>query len=128
MKSWEAKLTAAMAAVIGAGVVAGLLVPGLLVPWLLASSLFMVNLILFLVFFRFMARVGPAAAAGVAVLSFLFRFGVMGLGLALMALLLPGYFLAAAVCFLVVYTLFLGLEIAAGLKGRTVIPGSGGGS
>jgi len=113
---------------LAAGLVAGIFIRPLLVPWLLASCLFLVNYALSLFFTRALTRLSTAAAAGVAVLSFGIRFGLMGLALIVVALTLKDSFLMTAVCFLLVYTLFLGLEIAVGLKGRTTAgPSASGG-
>jgi hypothetical protein len=122
------KLTTVMMVFIAAGMVAGIFIRPLLVPWLLSSSLFILNYSLSLLFMRPISRLATGAAAGVALLSFFLRFGLLGLGLIAMALALPEYFLTTAICFLVVYTLFLGLEIAVGIKGRTVAdqPAAGG--
>ena len=112
------KLATMMTIVIAAGMLVGLLVHALLLPWLLSSAIFVVNYALSLLFLAPMARLQAGAAAGVAVLSFLIRFGLIGLGLLLVALALPQYFLATAICFLAVYSAFLLLEIFVGLKGR----------
>lgn len=130
MRTLTGKLVTVMAAVIGAGSGVGLFVRPVLVPWLLASLLFLVNLGLSLVFFRLLARFSPAAAAGLALLSLALRLGLVALGLLLAGWLLPAYFAATAVSFLVVYTLFVGLEIVMGLKLRpgTGAPVSGGGA
>lgn len=116
-----------MMVTLAVGMVAGLVVRPLLVPWLLASCLFIVNYFLSLLFLKAIARLGTSAAAGVAVLSFFIRFTLMGLALVAVALALREYFVTTAVCFLLVYTLFMCLEIAAGLKGRGVArPPAGG--
>ncbi|MEK6536175.1 MAG: hypothetical protein AABZ63_01675 [Actinomycetota bacterium] len=112
------KLTTVMMVFIAAGLVAGIFIRPLLVPWLLASSLFILNYSLSLLFMRPISRLAAGAAAGVALVSFFLRFGLLGLGLIAMALALPEYFLTTAICFLLVYTLFMGLEIAVGIKGR----------
>lgn len=122
------KLTTLMMVFLAAGLVAGMIVRPLLVPWLLASCLFLVNYSISLLFMRAIPRLSNAAAAGVAVMSFFLRFGLLGLALVGVALGLPEYLLTTAVCFLLVYTLFLIFEIAVGLKGRPVTesPAAGG--
>ena len=105
------------------GMVAGIFIRPLLVPWALASCLFFLNYSISLVFMKAVPRLPAAAATGVALVSFLLRFGLLALALIGVAVGLKQYFLTTAVCFLLVYTLFLGLEIAVGLKGRPV-PGS----
>ncbi len=112
---------------LAAGLAAGIVVRPLLVPWLLASCLFIANYSISLLFSRAIPRLSVSAAAGVAVTSFLMRFGLMALALIAVALTLKEYFLTTAICFLLVYTLFLGLEIAVGLKSRTVSGGTAGG-
>lgn len=107
-----------MMGLLAAGMLAGIIVRPLLVPWLLASGLFLVNYVLSLIFLKAMSRLSSSAAAGVAVLSFVIRFGLLGLALIGVALGLKEQFLTTAICFLLVYTLFLVLEIAVGLKGR----------
>ncbi|MDO8736138.1 MAG: hypothetical protein Q7K29_03545, partial [Thermoleophilia bacterium] len=102
------------------GMVAGIIVRPLLVPWLLASCLFLANYSISLLFMRAIPRLSNAAAAGVAVMSFFIRFGLLGLALVGVALALPDQLVTTAICFLVVYTLFLVFEIAVGLKGRPV--------
>lgn len=114
-----------MTAFLAAGMVAGIFVRPLLVPWLLASGLFLLNYSLSLIFMRAIPRLSTGAAAGVALLSFFLRFGLLGLALIGVALGLKQYFVTTAICFLLVYTLFLGFEIAVGVKGRTV-PNAGG--
>ena len=114
-----------MTAFLAAGMVAGLIVRPLLVPWMLASGLFLLNYSVSLIFMRAIPRLSTSAAAGVAVLSFFLRFGLLALALTGVALGLRDYFLTTAVCFLLVYTLFLVFEIAVGLKGRAV-PQAGG--
>ena len=113
---------------LAAGLVAGIIVRPLLVPWLLASGLFLANYSISLLFMRAIPRLSNAAAAGVAVMSFFIRFGLLGLALLGVALGLPEYLLTTAICFLLVYTLFLVFEIAVGLKGRPVSdpPAAGG--
>ncbi|MHB0867679.1 MAG: hypothetical protein ACYC6B_06390 [Thermoleophilia bacterium] len=113
---------------LAAGMVAGIFVRPLLVPWSLASCLFLVNYAVSLLFMRAIPRLSTSAAAGVAVMSFFMRFGLLGLALIGVALALKEYFLTTAICFLLVYTLFLGVEIAVGLKGQTVAkaPAAGG--
>jgi hypothetical protein len=108
-----------MTVLIAAGMVAGIIVRPLLVPWLLASGLFIVNYAVSLIFMRAIVRLSTSAAAGVALVSFFMRFGLLGLALVGVALALPEYFLTTAICFLLVYTLFLGFEITVGLKGRS---------
>ncbi|GBE57185.1 hypothetical protein BMS3Abin01_00094 [bacterium BMS3Abin01] len=122
------KLTTMSGLLMAAGLAVGMVYRPLLVPWLLASCLFAVNFALSLVFFKAMSRLSTSAAAGVAVISFLLRLGLMGLGLVAIAVALPEYFLFTAVCFLAVYTLFFGLEIALGIKGRGMVrpPAAGG--
>lgn len=122
------KLTTLMMVFLAAGVVAGLAYRPLLVPWLIASCLFIVNYFVSMLFMRGATRLSTGAAAGVAITSFFLRFGLLGLALITVALTLRDQFLATAICFLVVYTLFLGLEIAVGLKGRAVSnpPAAGG--
>jgi hypothetical protein len=105
---------------LAAGLVAGIFIRPLLVPWLLASCLFIVNYAISLLFSRAIYRFSVPAAAGIAIMSFVVRFGLIGLALIAVALALKEYFLTTAICFLLVYTLFLGLEIAVGLKGRAV--------
>ena len=105
---------------IAAGLAAGVIVRPLLVPWALASCLFLLNYSISLVFMKAIPRLPTAAAAGVALVSFFLRFGLLALALIGVALGLRQYFLTTAICFLLVYTLFLGLEIAVGLKGRSV--------
>lgn len=108
-----------MAAIFVIGLVAGLIAgPVFLVPWLLSSGLFLVNFVLSLIFLAAMSRVKASAAAGIAVMSFMVRFGLLGVGLLAVALTLRDYFLVTAVCFLVVYTIFFGIEIVIGLRGR----------
>jgi hypothetical protein len=107
-----------MAAIFVLGLVAGLIYQPLLIPWLLASGLFLVNLLVSIFFMAAMSRTKTSVAAGIAVVSFLLRFGLLGIGLVVVALALPEYFLVTAVCFLAVYTIFFGIEIAIGLKGR----------
>lgn len=114
------KLTTVMMVLIAAGMVAGIFIRPLLVPWLLSSALFILNYSLSLLFMRPISQLATSAAAGVALLSFFLRFGLLGLGLIAVALALPEYFLTTAICFLLVYTLFLGLEIAVGIRGNTV--------
>lgn len=116
-----------MMGLLAAGMLAGIFVRPLLVPWLLASGLFLVNYALSLIFFKAMSRMTASAAAGVAVLSFVMRFGLLGLALVGVALGLKEYFLRAAICFLLVYTIFLVLEIAVGLKGRATHQATSGG-
>lgn len=99
---------------------AALFVHPLLVPWLLASLIFTLNYAISLLFLLAINRLKTTAAAGVAVLSFLMRFGLIGLGLLTVALALHDYFLATAICFLVLYTAFLGLEIFVNIKTRTM--------
>ncbi len=113
------KLATMMTAVIAVGLLLGLVVRPLFAPWALAAAIFAVNYGLSLPFMPLIGRVSAGAAAGVAVLSFLLRFGLIGLGLLLVALALPQYFVSTAICFLVAYTAFLGLEIFVGLRGRT---------
>ncbi len=103
-----------------------LFVHQLLVPWLLSSAIFIMNYAISLLFLQAIGRLKAGAAAGVAVLSFLIRFGLIGLGLLLVALALPDHLLATALCFLAVYTVFLGLEIFVNLKARGVPSSSGG--
>lgn len=112
------KLAALMTAVITIGLLLGLLVRPLFAPWALASAIFVLNYGMSLPFMPLIGRLNAAAAAGIAVISFLIRFGLIGLGLLLVALALPQYFVSTAICFLAVYTVFLGLEIFVGLKGR----------
>jgi hypothetical protein len=100
------------------GLVAGIFVRPFLVPWLLASLLFLVNFVFSLVFLAAMSNVKTSAAAGIAVLSFVVRFVLLGAGLLTVALILPEHFLITAVCFLAVYTIFFGIEIAIGIRGR----------
>ncbi len=113
---------------LAAGLVAGIFVRPLLVPWLLASGLFIANYFISLLFMRAISRLTTAAAAGVALVSFFLRFGLLALALVAVALALPQLFLTTAICFLLVYTLFLGLEIVVGLKSRAVpkSPAAGG--
>jgi len=118
------KLTTLMMVFLAAGIVAGIIVRPLLVPWLLASCLFLANYSISLLFMRAIPSLSNAAAAGVAVMSFFIRFGLLGLALVGVALALPEYLLTTAICFLIVYTLFLAFEIAVGLKGRPPIPDS----
>lgn len=108
-----------MAAVFVLGLIAGFFVRPFLVPWLLASGLFLVNFVFSLIFLAAMSHVKASAAAGIAVISFMVRFGLLGLGLVAVALTLPEHFLITAVCFLAVYTIFFGIEITIGIKGRT---------
>jgi hypothetical protein len=117
-----------MTVFMAAGLVVGYFVKPLLVPWALSSGLFCVNYFLSILFLRAMPRLTSSAAAGVAVLSFVLRFGLLGLALVGVALALPERLLATAVCFLLVYTLFMVLEIAVGIKTRTVSqsPAAGG--
>lgn len=121
---WEAviigKLTTLMTGFLAAGMIAGIFVRPLLVPWALASVLFLVNYAVSLIFLKAIARLSTAAAAGLALFSFFLRFGLLGLSLVAVALALPQYLLATAICFLLVYTLFMALEIAVGIKGRSV--------
>lgn len=107
-----------MASLFVLGLVAGIIYRPLLVPWLLASGLFLVNFVFSLLFLAVMSHLKTSAAAGLAVVSFLVRFGLLGAGLLAVAILLPEYFVVTAVCFLVVYTIFFGIEIAIGLRGR----------
>lgn len=122
------KLTTLIAAFFGIGLLAGMIYRPLLVPWLLAAGLFLINFAISLLFLKAMARLKTSAAAGVAVISFLLRFGLLGLGLLAVALALPDHFLATAICFLVVYTVFFALEIFMGVKGRGMVrpPAAGG--
>lgn len=112
------KLTSLIAAFIGIGFFAGMFYRPLLVPWMLASGIFLVNYALSLLFFQAITRLSTSAAAGVAVISFLLRFGLMGLGLLGVALVLPEYLVATAICFLVVYTIFFAFELSMGVRGR----------
>lgn len=107
-----------MATIFALGLAAGLFIRPFLVPWLLASALFLVNFVFSLVFLAAMSHVKTAAAAGIAVVSFIIRFGLLGAGLLTVALVLPEYFVITAVCFLAVYTIFFGIEIAIGFRGR----------
>lgn len=114
---------------LAAGMAAGLLVRPLLVPWILASGLFLLNYCVSLFFMRAIPRLSTSAAAGVAVLSFFLRFGLLALALFGVALALRQYFLTTAICFLLAYTLFLVMEIAMGIKGRRGVsrrPAAGG--
>ncbi|MFA5802199.1 MAG: hypothetical protein WC911_06950 [Thermoleophilia bacterium] len=113
---------------LAAGVVAGMLYRPLLVPWLLASGLFIVNYFVSMLFMNAATKLKTSAAAGVAVMSFFLRFGLLAIALVTVALTLPDEFLVTAICFLVVYTLFMGVEIAVGLKGRAISnpPATGG--
>ena len=122
------KLTTILMLFLATGLVAGIFIRPLLVPWLLASCLFIANYAISLFFLRAINRLSTGAAAGIAIMSFIIRFGLLGLALVTVALTLPQYFLTTAVCFLLVYTLFLGLEIAVGIKGRAVSspPAAGG--
>lgn len=110
-----------MMAFLAAGMAAGFLVRPLLVPWILASGLFLLNYSISLFFLRAIPRLSTSAAAGVAVVSFLLRFGLLGLALIGVALALKQYFLITAICFLLVYTLFLVFEIAVGVKGQRAV-------
>lgn len=110
---------------LAAGMLAGIFVRPLLVPWMLASGLFLVNYAVSVIFLKAIPRLSAPAAAGVAVISFVIRFGLLGLALVGVAVGLKEYFLTTAICFLLVYTLFLVLEIAVGLKGRPA-PTAGG--
>jgi hypothetical protein len=112
------KLTTLLGALMAAGLGVGMVYRPLLVPWLLASGLIAVNFALSLLFLRAMAHLGTGAAAGVAVVSFMLRLGLMGLGLVAVAVALPDYLLMTAVCFLAVYTLFFALEIGSSVYGR----------
>ncbi|MBE0430021.1 MAG: hypothetical protein IBX61_09170 [Thermoleophilia bacterium] len=114
-----------MTAFLAAGLGAGLVVRPLLAPWILASGLFVLNYSVSLFFMRAIPRLSTSAAAGVAVLSFFLRFGLLGIALVGVALGLREYFMTTAVCFLLIYTLFLVFEIAVGLRGRTVISPGG---
>ena len=58
-------------------------------------------------------------------MSFFLRFGLLALALTGVALALREHFVTTAICFLLVYTLFLVFEIAVGLKGRAM-PHAGG--
>lgn len=107
-----------MAVIFLLGLAVGVFYRPFLVPWLLASALFLVNFVLSLFFLAAMSRVTTKAAAALAVVSFLIRFGLLGVGLLAVALALPEHFLVTAVCFLAVYTIFFGIEIAIGLRGR----------
>ncbi len=122
------KLTTLMMVFLAAGLAAGIFVRPLLVPWLLASGLFLANYSIQIFFMKAISRLSTAAAAGVAVTSFIMRFGLLGLALVAVALTLREYFLTTAICFLLVYTLSLGFEIALNLKGRAVSspPAAGG--
>jgi hypothetical protein len=117
------KLATLMMVIIGAGLLVGMLMRPLLLPWLLASAIFIMNYSLTLLFLRAMGGLKAGAAIGVALLSFLVRFGLIGLGLLLVALALPSHLLATALCFLVVYTAFLSLEIIVALRSRTASAG-----
>ncbi|MFA6001689.1 MAG: hypothetical protein WC828_06190 [Thermoleophilia bacterium] len=110
------------------GVIAGLIHRPLLVPWLLASCLFIVNYFVSMLFMNAATKLKTSAAAGVAVMSFFLRFGLLALALITVALTLRDQFLATAICFLIVYTLFMGVEIFVGLKGRAIAnpPATGG--
>ena len=112
------KLASLMTVVIGVGLLVGVLDRPLFAPWALAAGIFAVNYGLSLPFMPLIARLNAGAAAGVAILSFLIRFGLIGLGLLLVALALPNYFVMTSICFLVVYTAFLTLEIFVGLRSR----------
>ena len=107
-----------MAAIFVLGLIAGIVFRSFLVPWLLASGLFLVNFLISLLFLAAMSHVKSGAAAGLALLSFVVRFGLLGAGLLTVALVLPEYLLVTAICFLAVYTIFFGIEIAIGLRGR----------
>ena len=121
-------MTSLMMGFLAVGVVAGLIYRPLLAPWLLASVLFIVNYFVSLLFMNAATKLKTSAAAGVAVMSFFLRFGLLALALVTIALTLRDQFLATAICFLVVYTLFMFVEIAVGLKGRAISnpPVSGG--
>jgi len=112
------------------GIVAGLLYRPLLVPWLLASSLFIVNYFVSMLFMNAALKLQTGAAAGIAVMSLLLRFGLLGLALLAVALTVPEQFVATSICFLGVYTISLALEIFLGVRSRTVTrpPAAGGGA
>ena len=107
-----------MTGFLAAGMIAGIFVRPLLVPWILASGLFLINYSLSLIFMKAISAMSTAAAAGVAVLSFVIRFGLLGVALVGVALGLKEYFLTTAICFLLVYTLFLVFEISVNAKSR----------
>lgn len=109
-----------MAVVFGLGLAAGLFYHPFLVPWLLASALFVANFGLSVIFFKGMTRMSTSAAAGLAVVSFMIRLGLLGLGLLAIALTLPDYLLVTAISFLVVYTFFFAFEISIGIRGRKI--------
>ena len=113
---------------LAAGIVAGLIYRPLLVPWLVASCLFTINYFVSMLFMNAAANLKVGAAASVAIMSFFLRFGLLGMALVTIALTMRERFLATAICFLVVYTLFMGLEIAVGIRGRTITrpPATGG--
>ena len=104
-----------------AGLAAGMVYRPLLVPWLLASCLIAVNFALSLLFVKAMSRLSTGAAAGVAVISFMLRLGLMGLGLVAVGVALPDYLLMTAICFLIVYTLFFALDIGANIRSRGAV-------
>ena len=120
------RLTTLAAVIVVVALAALLFVRQLLAPWLLASLILLANLGLSLLFMQAIRRLKAAAAAGVAVLSFLVRFGLIALGLLVVALALPDYLLSTAICFLAVYTVSLGLEIFVNLKAKTVASSAGG--
>jgi hypothetical protein len=107
-----------MASIFVLGLIAGIFIRPFLVPWLLASGLFLINFAFSLIFLAAMSNVKTTAAAGLAVVSFMIRFGLLGAGLLAVALILPEHLLITAVCFLAVYTIFFGIEIAIGIRGR----------
>ncbi len=101
---------------LASGMLAGILYRPLLVPWLLASGLFLFNYAASLLFLKGMTRLGTGAAAGLAVVSFLLRFVLLGASLVAVALVWPDRLVMTAVSFLVIYTLFFALETAVNLR------------
>lgn len=107
-----------MAAVVAAGLLLGLLARPLVEPWLLAAGIFFVNYFLSLASFRLAVRLSATAAAALALAAFLARLAFIGASLVLIAIYLRDYFLASAFSFLVLYTVYLGLEIAFSYRRR----------
>lgn len=122
MRTASGRLALVMAAVVAAGLLMGLMAPVLIAPWLLAAVIFFVNYGLSLAAFRLTLRLGTAAAASMALAAFMLRLAFIGLSLVLVAVYLRDYFLATALSFLVLYTVYLGLEVAMSARQR---PGGG---
>lgn len=105
--------------VVVAGLPMGLLAPVLAVAWLMAAAIFFINYALALASFRIALRLGAPAAAPVALAGFMLRLAFIGASLVLIAIYLRDYFLPTALNFLILYTVYLGLEVAMGIRQRT---------